>query len=199
MAYKWLQRASQNGDPNSLLWLGLCFEEGGKGVEQNSSKALELFKRAADKGNVVAQFHLGVLHKEGFGVKKDLDLAEKSFLQFFNCSKIDALLEKWKEKSTQETINMFRMGYILVHNLGPFSETNVGESVDENGNDSLAQGIRLIRLAAEKQYSPARIILADCYEQGRGVERDREKAIHWLQRAKKENGNKNCQLRLDPL
>ena len=41
------------------------------------------------------------------------------------------------------------------------------------------EALRLGRLSAEQGCDYAQFNLAECYEQGRGVEQDLEQAIHW--------------------
>jgi len=44
----------------------------GAGVEKNLEEAYKWFKASAEKGDVIAQYHLGLSYFEGEGVKKDL-------------------------------------------------------------------------------------------------------------------------------
>ena len=51
--------------------LGYCFDKG-EGVEQNSTKAVELYTKAAEKGNSAAMFNLGHIFEMGEGVEQNL-------------------------------------------------------------------------------------------------------------------------------
>jgi TPR repeat protein len=51
----------------------------GEGVPQDASKAVELFKKAAEQGNVDAQNNLGVMYYSGEGVSRDTDKAKEWF------------------------------------------------------------------------------------------------------------------------
>ena len=55
--------------------MGDCYFNG-KGVKQDYNKAFYWLKQAADKGQVLAQFGLGVCYHNGAGVKKDIEKAE---------------------------------------------------------------------------------------------------------------------------
>jgi TPR repeat protein len=48
-------------------------------VPQDAAKAVELFKQAADQGNVDAQNNLGVMYYSGEGVPRDSDKAKEWF------------------------------------------------------------------------------------------------------------------------
>jgi TPR repeat protein len=60
------------------LFLGLCYEEG-NGVPQSYSQAADGYRKAAEQGKVVAQYHLGNLYKKGQGVEKNIDEAVRWF------------------------------------------------------------------------------------------------------------------------
>lgn len=47
------------------------------GVAQDAQKAAALFKKAAKDGNNEARFHLGIMHLNGHGVKKNVDTAQQ--------------------------------------------------------------------------------------------------------------------------
>ena len=47
------------------------------GVEEDDEKAFELYRQAADAGDVVAVFKLGEFYERGTGVEKDLDEAAR--------------------------------------------------------------------------------------------------------------------------
>ena len=70
-AIKWDKIALENGDKEYAAHrLGLCYAFG-NGVQQNSSKAVEYYKIAAENGNYVAQHNLGVCYHKGQGVRQD--------------------------------------------------------------------------------------------------------------------------------
>ena len=51
--------------------LGVCFEKG-EGVEQNSTKAVEWYSKAAEKGDSTAMNNLGLCFEYGRGVEQNL-------------------------------------------------------------------------------------------------------------------------------
>lgn len=57
---KWWRRATEAGSPEAAHRLGCCSEEG-DGVEQDNDKALECYKKAAERGDVDAFVSIGSL------------------------------------------------------------------------------------------------------------------------------------------
>jgi TPR repeat protein len=43
----------------------------GEGVPQNDAKAMDLYKKAANKGDSDAQYNIGVMYKKGEGVRRN--------------------------------------------------------------------------------------------------------------------------------
>src|SRR5207244_11262817 len=54
--------------------IGYCYDEG-MGVEEDLKMAFYWYEKAANNGNIVAMFNLGLFYKNGFGVEKDIDKA----------------------------------------------------------------------------------------------------------------------------
>jgi TPR repeat protein len=44
-------------------------------VKKNQKKAVEWYQKAAEQGDAIAQYNLGISYKEGQGVKKDKNKA----------------------------------------------------------------------------------------------------------------------------
>ena len=58
-------------DPEAILKLGLSYDEGSMGLQQDIAKALELFHKAADLGAIDAHNILGTMYYNGHGVQED--------------------------------------------------------------------------------------------------------------------------------
>ncbi|MDB6068987.1 MAG: hypothetical protein JWL81_158 [Verrucomicrobiales bacterium] len=67
-AITWYTKAAEAGDPNAALKLGVLFSEGAEGVEKDDRKAMESFRRAADRGQTVAMYNVGTYYEKGRGV-----------------------------------------------------------------------------------------------------------------------------------
>ena len=51
----------------------------GEGVEQDYTEAAKWFRKAAEQGDAVAQYTLGIMYSEGEGVSQDYKKAVKWF------------------------------------------------------------------------------------------------------------------------
>jgi uncharacterized protein len=68
----------QKGEyPAALRLAQPLADEGGRGVPQSDTEAAKWFRRAADQGDALAQFYLGVMYNEGRGVPQDYAEAAK--------------------------------------------------------------------------------------------------------------------------
>ena len=63
-AVHWLERGAQGGDLSALTNLGYLYDVG-DAVPQNTAKAVDLYRQAADAGNTNAQLHLADLIRDG--------------------------------------------------------------------------------------------------------------------------------------
>ena len=64
----------RNGNAEDQFNYGQMFYDG-KGVEQDYTKAVNWYQRAADQNHPEAQFKLGVMYANGIGVEKNVDRA----------------------------------------------------------------------------------------------------------------------------
>ncbi|NGZ29493.1 MAG: sel1 repeat family protein [Magnetococcales bacterium] len=69
-----LIESARQGDVNAQLELGLMHFNTLENVPENAVKAADWFRKAAEKGNPVAQFYLATLYRDGLGVpQSDLE------------------------------------------------------------------------------------------------------------------------------
>lgn len=73
--YMWAKKAAETGDARGQRLLGSCYMLGVGGVEKDVKKAAELYRRAAEGGNVEAMESLAFCYSKGEGVPKDESLA----------------------------------------------------------------------------------------------------------------------------
>jgi TPR repeat protein len=69
-AYKRFRQAAMKGDPIAQNNIGRMYADG-RGVDQDSGKAVQWFTSAAKQGNVDAAMNLGVAYLYGQGVSRD--------------------------------------------------------------------------------------------------------------------------------
>ena len=60
------------GNAKAIVRLGVCYEGGFCDIEEDHEKAVEWFRKAAEKGYGEAQYHLGNCYRDGKGVSKDI-------------------------------------------------------------------------------------------------------------------------------
>lgn len=75
-----ITRAAQEKHTPSENTLGTMYVKG-VGVAQNYPLAINWYEKAAAKGHCLAQFNLGVIHRDGLGVPADRDQARDYFKQ----------------------------------------------------------------------------------------------------------------------
>ena len=123
--------------------LGYCFEKG-EGVEQNSTKAVEWYTKAAEKGHSSAMYNLGYCFEKGEGVEQ-------------NSTKAVEWYTKAAEKGNSTAMN----------NLGDCFEK--GEGVEQNST----KAVEWYTKAAEKGHSTAMYNLGYCFRWARAWSRTR--------------------------
>jgi hypothetical protein len=136
-----------------MLNLGMLYANG-KGMARDYSKAAELYRQAADAGNLTAVNNLAVLYQHGRGIPQDHAEAVRLYRQ---CA--DA--------------------YIAVgqYNLGTMYHRGIGVAHNDH------EAVRWYRLAAAQNHPSAMNNLGDAYEKGCGLEQDYAKAAEWYRKA----------------
>lgn len=129
-----------------------------KGFEHNQhteyNEAIYWYRKAAKKGNVVAQTLLGMLYMNGQGVDQDFSMAINWF-------------RKSAEKN--EAIAQYYLGMMYLK----------GEGIEQN--DSIAAD--WLHKSAEQDNALAQYHLGQMYFSGKGVEQKYFMAVHWFQKA----------------
>lgn len=75
-AAKFFKLASDQGHGQALCHLAARYKQGGQGVPQNDKEAFRLFLLAAEKGDSDGQGNVGLMFKQGRGVKQDYEKAK---------------------------------------------------------------------------------------------------------------------------
>ena len=138
----------------------------GEGVERDDAQAAYWYEKAAEKGNIDAQFNLGRMYHEGEGVPEDY---EKAF--------------HWFKKASDQghTESQYKLG-VMYHE---------GQWVSQDKK----KAFELIQKAAENGYMSAQFCLGDFYGNGKIVEQDGLKEFQLYEKAAKE-GHTESQYRL---
>lgn len=73
-AASYFSRAAASGHGEAIGLLGLCYLHG-EGIEQNTTRAVELFHESAERGSAVGHLYLGICYMEGNGMPQDAEKA----------------------------------------------------------------------------------------------------------------------------
>ncbi len=133
----------------------------GAGVPQNPDEAQHWFsfaaanfRAAAEQGDALSQFNLGVLCKDGKGVPQD---------------HVEAI--RWYQLAAAQNFAPAQFALGQCHDLG------MGVVVD------MGKAVRWYHLAAAHGYPAAQYSLGRCYHLGAGVEQDPKQAVGWYRLA----------------
>lgn len=69
-----LNQGSAKTDRDALFLLGMLYDSG-NGVDSSQERAAELYLKAAELGQPIAQLYISVFYMEGIAVQKDMDKA----------------------------------------------------------------------------------------------------------------------------
>jgi TPR repeat protein len=164
--YNWLLN-NQNGS-NYIYFLGY-FNCNGIGTNINKQKALELYQKAVELKNNVAQYNLAKMYLIGDGVDQ-------------NHIKALELAKNLAEKGYLAGINM--LGYCYDCGFG----TNVNTQ----------KALELYQKAANSGNIVAQYNIALMYEYGKGIGKDVNQAIYWYKKSA-EQGDKYSKNKLKTL
>jgi TPR repeat protein len=177
-AFRQFLISGSKGNCDSQYYAGLCFVFG-KGADENKLEAVKWFAKAADQEHSMAQFWLGALLLE---------------------------LEEYKESVKWLTLSAENGNYFAQNNLGFCYQNGCGVAFDmkeaikwytlaADQNLDKAQvnlgkiyydllkdypeAVKWFDLASKQGDAVAQLYLGRCYEQGAGLKKDKEKALHF--------------------
>ncbi|NNN18892.1 MAG: hypothetical protein HKL84_03445, partial [Acidimicrobiaceae bacterium] len=144
---------SSPGDARAHSYLGLMYREG-QGVKRDYAQALNLFRRAAERGYAPGQYYLGEMYGEGKGVLCDYELAAS-----------------WYQRAAEQGYADAQVALGILY--------REGQGVPQD----YAQAADWLRKAADQRNAQADLYLGQMYETGQGVEQDSAQALQWYQKA----------------
>lgn len=175
-AVELFREAIEEGSEDAMNGLGVLYEEGRAGLEQDHEKAFYWIKKSSDLNNPEAQYNLGLAYGfkyESYHIDQNLELAFE-------------LLTKSVEQFPHS------LGYARIMQL--FAEDNIGT---QEYFDKAFEGLK--RLAQEDNDPEAQHILAQLYERGIfGVSENVQQAFYFYRRAAL-SGLKDAKTRLTVL
>jgi TPR repeat protein len=159
-ARAWLEKAAASGDPQALYTLGRAMDESSEQIAPDPVRAADLYRRAAEKGHVLAGLRYGLALSEGVGIKRDIPQAQKWLVQARDNGVPEAALA-----------------------LGDMA-ARTPASRDKAANERTVQSaISWYEVAAHGGVPSAQFKLGNAYFSGVGVARDPMQAMLWYSRA----------------
>ncbi len=188
------------GSGDAYYYLGeLAYN--GVGTKRDYKEGFKYTNEAIKMGFKMALWRLGVVYGRGLGVKKNKNLSDKYYLECFDVVK--RMAEAGDPEALGNLGSMYRDGEGVNENkqLGLeyykksfqnggvwYSETLAfcylfGEETEKN----IDEGIRLFRIAAEKEDPNAQCILGKLYIDGEYLQKDVSLGLDWIQKAADQN------------
>jgi TPR repeat protein len=166
-AFSWYEKASMNGDVESLTNLADFLSEG-KGCEKDLSKAIDFYLAAIDKGSSRAAFNLGVVYRDKGNLKK-------AFEYYCLADKID------------QADHSFTVGLCLYY--------GVGVDIDRNTACKHFLKVSADKLQRHTQYEidETNYLLGLSYLTGDGVKKSFAKSKHFLSLANLDKDHRSAE------
>jgi hypothetical protein len=150
----------------AMIILGKCYLFG-KGVPQNSDKAIYLYRKAANMGYWKAQYELGECYQYGYGVAKNYSIAYQ-----------------WYKKVIDNPDVYGRDFSDAEKNLNYCNKAKYGEFASQAYKErNYADAVKYGEIGANLGDITSMAILGDCYMFGNGVSKDFETAASYYQKS----------------
>ena len=186
-AYEYFE---QSDNPYAQYSLGVMYQRG-LGVDQNNENAFDYFKQSATNGNVYGNYELARHYDYGIGCEKDEYLASCHYKKAYHS--FQEMIEKQEDDNL-----LYRLGMMTLKGKG--CEKDIDKAIsylekavsleNENAKLLLAQIYlqeddyenipRAMKWLEESDNQLACYILGKEYSSGEHIEKDTEKAIHYL-------------------
>lgn len=152
-AYNFTVPLAERGNPAALNLLGRMYELG-NGVPQDPARSVIYYRKAAEKGDIYAQFNLAVSYDTGFGVPMNFRQAVK-----------------WYRRAADQGAGFAQYSLATMY--------EEGNGVEQN----FQQAAQWYRRAAERGNKQAQNNLGWLYKHGQGVGKNLMVAYAWLDAA----------------
>jgi hypothetical protein len=182
-----LRRHVENEVPEAVGLLGDAYAHGNYGIAINMKKAVKIYKRGVELGNVDSMINLGLSYDHGDG---GLKLDKKKAMQLYRMAanrgnaraRYNLAYNMQAEGKFEECVALLRaaaaQGHTqAMHGLGV--RYILGQGVEKDAREAR----RLWMLAAAKGCASSMTNLGKLYNNGAGVEPDLDEALRWYKRA----------------
>lgn len=185
-AFKWYVKAAEQGLPMSQYALGYCYSAG-EGVEKDLGKGFKWYLKAAMQGDKESCYEVGLCYRDGIGVEKEKGeagrwlklaagqghaLAQLHFGKYLKEAEQNKEAIEWIQKSADQGIATacYELGLHFLKGSGH-------EDTDSH------EGVKWLRIAAEKGCIAAKVLISECYRNGIGVPKDLSESFKWFVKA----------------
>lgn len=177
---KGLLERAQAGNVDALYDLGMQLAES----DESAPMALTWLRQAANQDHAGAQYQLGLMYRDGIGVKTSESEAIKLF----------RLAASWGVSAAQHDLDqLLRRQLIAGESLfqsnpelaNPNSQYSLGLMYTNGDGVSkdMDTAIQWLQKAAAQDHSEAQYFLGELYRNGNGIDSDHNKAKFWLAKA----------------
>ena len=166
--------------------LGLCYMFGFGGSSKNINKGIKYISKAADSGNAVAQYLIGVCYDNGIGVEVDIELA----IDWYRKAAEQGVVEAQYDYGIACTVkNNMAEAFNCLNKAAErgYAKAQYAMGWNYGGNNNISQATYWLEKAAEQGYALAQIALANSYRQGPTHLRDYDTAVEIYSDLAKEN------------
>jgi TPR repeat protein len=151
-----LRRHVENDVPEATFMMAKILHHGlVASVSKNAKKAVKLYQRAVDLGNVDAMLALGRLYEVGDGPRRPVKLDQ------------------------ERAVRLYRMA---AEQGGAAARGHLACALIAMKDFSRNEAIHLLHLSADGKWTPAYNMIGMCYLWARGVEVNLKKAKRWIKR-----------------
>ena len=151
---QWLRKAAGQGDNMGQWMLGQCLDRG-EGGPTNTAEALDWWQKSAQQNNPLAQMELGFCYLNGRGVVSN---------------KTEGFRLLTAAAETGSPVPQFMLGF--AYQAQAMLVTN--DPVD------IKKAAEWFTKSADQGFENAQFMLGQCYQYGRGVEKDPVEAYKWF-------------------
>ncbi|EJK64905.1 hypothetical protein THAOC_14309 [Thalassiosira oceanica] len=153
------------GDPIAICSLGNQYRFGRNGLEENITRAVELYERAAELGVKEAHNMLGGLYATGYKVEKDMANAFRHFEAAATCGLASARYNLGSMEYNDGNYDLALQNYLISAKLGDDPSLNCIKKMFMAGlatKDDYAAALRGYQIAIQEMSSPDRDQAGEC-------------------------------------
>ncbi|RIA81847.1 hypothetical protein C1645_836295 [Glomus cerebriforme] len=194
-AIEWYSKSSKGGNFRAMYALGYCYEYG-RGVNKYEEKAFEFYLKSAEGGNKHALSRLGNLYCYGIGVSGILKDESKAFEWYLKAAEKGDVFSQYKvanfyydgkyiPKDEEKSFYWCRKAAINDNIEAQFklAEYYLDNPINKNESKAFKWYLKL----ANRNKQRAIYLVAKCYRDGIGIDKNLTEASNWIKKYIKSN------------